>query len=508
MRTGWRHKPWNALVLASILVAGVALRLVYLLRVYPFIDEYISMMAVKMILARGIPVMPSGLFYNHGILFSYVGALFASVLGFKPAVIRLPSLIVSLPTMLLLYYVGRRWFSTQVGLMAALLLALSPEAIEWGGRARMYALWQFLTLAAVFWLYEGVIGRPSTRSRCLGIGAFAGTVLCHMRALILLPPLATALLLARSLSRRTAPAATRQHRIPWPELVTTLTATLILFMAQRLDRPGGVASSTVLQMESLLNPARLIADVIIGAQQFLIPPYLILTSLAFVGLAALFLRLTRRQTRSTDPILICLYVLVIGTTVEWSLITPPIIRVPRYVFDLLPFYFLIVAQELEFLFGLIAQRLAGRLRVAIQWLPIGLLVILFAGPALSTVTTQRYAASLALDVVRREWQPGDKLATHLTSTAEVVLGHCDYFVALENPFLYESPGGSLTDPFLGLPWIGTEAELHDIVAGSTRLWLLVEKRYARRYEQVLGDEMQLVFDRWDVNLYLVQGDQP
>jgi hypothetical protein len=78
-------------------------------------------------------------------------------------------------------------------------------------------------------------------------------------------------------------------------------------------------------------------------------------------------------------------------------------------------------------------------------------------------------------------------------------------VALENPFLYENAKGIFTDPFLGLPWIGTEAELRQITEESTRLWLLVEKRYAGAYEQILGNQMDPVFGQWDVNLYLVPG---
>jgi 4-amino-4-deoxy-L-arabinose transferase-like glycosyltransferase len=502
-----RPQHLDRYLLAAIVLVGMTLRLIYLLRIYPFIDEYNTMLAIKMILAKGIPLMPSGLFYNHGILFSYIGALFAALLGFSQTVARLPSLLISLPTILLLYHAGQRWFSTRVGLGAALLLALCPEAIEWGGRARMYALWQFMTLAAVLLLYEGMILRPSTRARCLGIAALAGAALCHMRALILLPPLGLGLLLAWLLTQHTAPAASRPRRIPWPELVTALGGTLLLLAAQRLDRPGGVADSTVIQTESLLNPVRLIADIIIGAQQFLIPPYLVLTSLAFVGFLALFLRLKRRQPGPADPTLILLYCIVIGTVVEFSLISPLIIRVPRYVFDLLPFYFLIVCHEIDFLFGLVAARLKPRRQPIIRWLPLGLLPILFVGPARSMVTTQRYAASLALDVVREQWQPGDRLATYLTATAGVVLEHCDHFVALENPFLYKNAEGSLTDPFLGLPWIGTESELRQIIEESTRLWLLVEKRYAGAYEQILDDQMDLVFEQWDVNLYLIPGGQ-
>ena len=457
MSTLRRTGTWHWCLLAVILAIGLALRLIYLLNIYPFVDEYNSMLAAKMILAKGIPLMPSGLFYNHGILFSYVGALFAGIFGFSPEILRLPSLLLSLPTMLLLFYVGRRWFSPRVGLMAALLLALSPEAIMWGGRARMYALWQFLTLAAIFFLYEGIVRSPSTRGRCLGIAAFAGAALCHMRAVILLPPLVVGLILAHLLTRRLDPPIPRQRRVPWPELATAAAGLLLLLAAQRLDRPGGVASSIELQVESLFNPVRLIVDIVLGAQQFLIPPYLILTTLAIIGLLALLLRLFRRQAGSDDPMLVFLHLIVIGTVIEFSLISPPIIRVPRYTYDLLPPFFLIVTREVDFLFDLVATRLQSPLQTIVRWLPVALLAILFAGPARSAVTTQHHAASLALDVARDRWVPGDELATHLTSTAEIVLERCDHFVAIENPFLYERPDGSLTDPFWVYP--GSEPKL-------------------------------------------------
>jgi len=497
---------WRA-AFVGIVGIGITLRLIYLLRIYPFVDEYNTMLAAKMILDKGVPVMPSGLFYNHGILYSYTAALSAAVLGFSQTALRLPSLIISVPNMLLLYHMGRRWFSARAGLLAALMLVLSPEAITWGGRARMYALWQFMTLASVFLLYEGIVRQPSTWKRCLGIAAFVGATLCHMRALILVPPLLLGPLLAWLTTRRKAPI-TAGLRIPWPELVTATLGLVVLLLAQRVDRPGGVTSSTVIQVESLTNPARFIADVIIGAQQFLIPPYLILTVLAFVGLVALLLRLRRRQTSPTDVIWAFLYFVVGVTVVEFSLITPPIIRVPRYVHDLLPFFFLIVARELDFLANLIADRVPARSQLLVDGVALATVIILFLKPALLTVTTQHHAASLALDLVRDEWQVGDKLATHLTSTAKIELDRCDHFVALENPFLYEQPDGTLTDPFLGLSWIGTEEGLRQIVQDNPRLWLLVEKRYAPPYERILVDELQLVFERWDVNLYRTRVERP
>jgi 4-amino-4-deoxy-L-arabinose transferase-like glycosyltransferase len=49
-----------------------------------------------------------------------------SVLGLSPASTRLPSAILSIITVAAIYYVGRRLFSLDVGLLAAGLLAISP----------------------------------------------------------------------------------------------------------------------------------------------------------------------------------------------------------------------------------------------------------------------------------------------------------------------------------------------------------------------------------------------
>jgi 4-amino-4-deoxy-L-arabinose transferase-like glycosyltransferase len=132
--------------------AAFALRLAYLLHSHPFIDEFTTVLAAVAILERGLPVLPSGLFYEHGLLFSYLDAPFVALAGEAGlfSVARLPSLLIGTATVPLLYWVGRRWLSPGAGLVAAALLAFSPEGIVWGGRARMYALAQLLVLILSF----------------------------------------------------------------------------------------------------------------------------------------------------------------------------------------------------------------------------------------------------------------------------------------------------------------------------------------------------------------------
>jgi len=502
---GWRRLLSDPrFLLTGIVAIGLTLRLVYLLHVYPFVDEYYSMLAVKMILTKGLPVMPSGLFYTHGLPYSYLGALFTGLFGFSQAMARLPSLLVSVATIPLLYQVGRRWFSPRAGLLAALMLALSPEAIEWGGRARMYALWQFCTLAAVYLLYQGLLRNGPTGTRVGGLLALAGAFLCHLRALLIVPPLVGGLTVAYIAGRRREELQLwRPRRFPWAELLALIAALASPLLFWAFDRPGAIASPDQINLKHWLNPIRAFVDILIGAQQFVIMPYLILTVFALAGILALCFRSTKRQLGPHDPSLIFLYIVGLGTMVEFSLVSPPIVRVPRYVFDILPLYFLIVARELDFMTARIQGPARGKLQVAVGLLPFLFIAVLFARPALATTATQHFGSQLALQYVGDHWQEGDRIATHLTATAYLEAGRCDYFVALENPFVWQTPNGTI-DPHLGLPWIGTEAGLREIVAENSRLWLLVEKRYAKRFEEALGAQAQLVFDGWDVNLYLAQ----
>ena len=144
-----------------ITLGGFALRLAYLWRSNPFIDEFTTVLAAKMILQKGLPILPSGLFYEHGLLFSYFAAPFVAFANRENIITlaRIPGLLAGTATIPLLYAIGKRWFSPWIALIAAALLAFSPEGMVWGGRARMYALAQLLVLLMAFFAFEGARGQ-------------------------------------------------------------------------------------------------------------------------------------------------------------------------------------------------------------------------------------------------------------------------------------------------------------------------------------------------------------
>ena len=101
--------------LLALVVAAFLLRLAYLLHSHPFIDEFTTILAARAILQRGLPVLPSGLFYEHGLLFTYLDAPFVALAGEKSlfAMARVPSLLLGTLSVLLVAWVGSRWFSTR-----------------------------------------------------------------------------------------------------------------------------------------------------------------------------------------------------------------------------------------------------------------------------------------------------------------------------------------------------------------------------------------------------------
>lgn len=78
-------------------------------------------------------------------------------------VIRVPSVIWSMLTLVLLAYVGWKWFDGYVGAVAAVLFAVSPHMIGFANFGRYLTQVQFFSVLTMFLTYEAVrgVGRPN-----------------------------------------------------------------------------------------------------------------------------------------------------------------------------------------------------------------------------------------------------------------------------------------------------------------------------------------------------------
>ena len=145
----------TAVFLVVIVLVGVAIRLPRMGESLWY-DEAFSVQLVSLPLAN----IPAALLADvHPP--AYYAVLWATlkVLGISPVAARLPSLFFGLLSIVLMFRIGRHIFSERVGLMAALLVAVSPAAAYYSIEARSYAM----LMAEVFGLVLCVLeDRPKT----------------------------------------------------------------------------------------------------------------------------------------------------------------------------------------------------------------------------------------------------------------------------------------------------------------------------------------------------------
>ncbi|MBE7554747.1 MAG: hypothetical protein HS126_27155 [Anaerolineales bacterium] len=265
-------------LILSFTLAGFALRLYYLTTTHPFFDEYTTVLAAHQILQLGLPRLPSGLFYEHGLLATYLVAPFTALFinhpleAWQPAhwglmLARWPSTLISTLTIPLIYTIGRRvngqqsrdnsqvsmgnplssilYLPSSASLLAAGLFALSPEGMVWGGRARMYALATLLVLLTVYWAYRGAVYPAPARYRWWTMLALLATLLTQFGAMTLVPPLAIAMVVVGWFSFKEAKKQVSRIWFLQPkifiEVLALVAVVSIAVWVKRLGQPLGMA---------------------------------------------------------------------------------------------------------------------------------------------------------------------------------------------------------------------------------------------------------------------------
>jgi 4-amino-4-deoxy-L-arabinose transferase-like glycosyltransferase len=180
--------------LATVVLVGLVLRWLSAAQQGLNVDEPYSLLAATMILKDGIPLLPSGVLYLHGVPLSY---LMAPLLALGVADIdnlfpmRLISVFAGTAVIYVTYLLAKWVFGrTWVAVGAALLVALDPISLIWSGRARMYALEQLFVALTVL-IFVRVTAGGVNRLRHLGwlVVVFWLAVYSHLGAALLWPAL-------------------------------------------------------------------------------------------------------------------------------------------------------------------------------------------------------------------------------------------------------------------------------------------------------------------------------
>lgn len=488
-----------ACLLLGLVILGLYLRLLYVGRVSLFFDEFITLWAAKNVLARGLPIFPTGDLYSHGLLSTYLEAIFLRVFGLQGALLRLPNVAIGLVTILLAYRVGSRLYSPQAGLLAAAWLATDPQAVIWSGRARMYALLQLLALAAIYLFYQGSVAQDKARYRYLGLTLFIGALLAHAEAALLWPALALALGLERGLR--------------WLVRKENLSLFLLggvvigaIFLLNLVGQPGHLET---IQEERpiLLLPQKWWGGLRAFTPFFLEPWRLPATILLVLGLPFL-----RRRHGAATRYLVAIFgsimvVLIFLTGAMW--------RDPRYAFMVLPLFFLLAGAGLK---ELMTRLLSGfptglSLQPSLWLMPLlVVLIVLFTALAGWDETyRQEWGYDLAFRYVQEHRKADDLVLTIIPPASRLYLGRADYYTIQRGyEFYIMEEEGRLVDRWTGAELLNTATQLERLLKEGKRLWLVVDgwrfqSRYDVEFVELVLDQMELVCEERGTMVFFSQG---
>jgi 4-amino-4-deoxy-L-arabinose transferase-like glycosyltransferase len=487
-------QPKVTLLLLVALVLALGLRLWFVHRVDPFIDEYISMLAIRSIVWHGVPRLPSGLLYApKGLLHSYIGALSYLTLGQTAFALRLPSAMAGLLTICCLYRAGRDWFSPFVGVLAALALACSPSVVEWNSRVRMYAQLQFFSLVSVHMLVKGYSQTNSHRARILGIFAVVLALLSHTLALIVLGSVVIGLAMSwwiQPKPRQRLQMPSRTEMGAWALLAAVV---VILHPAQGAWGYEGRLSDLATGTLSVQNIKDTLVRLIGFTHQFVTRPLWPLTLLYVIGFTNLAMRRIRGVSASGDRVAWILYVLGLCAWMATSFMTK--LYDARYLFAILPFYFLLVLREAQRLLEAVVRSIkpAG-IDPFVSLLGLSVLVVALLAPATFQTVEEKDTGLLpAFTYVRENWQEGDVVAAEATAASLLLIDRADYYVRQHGA---ENING--LSIVTGAPLLRSSDELLALTHEQARVWFVVEgvaweRHFDSKFRQAILETMDLAF---------------
>jgi len=142
----------RALLLAVLLTLFAAIpRLYHLGDLGFYMDEETTAYASRSLAETGTPQMPSGMPYYRSLPHTWLNSISAKIFGLNAEFsYRLPSALLGIFTIPLLFLLARPYVGTSVAFLAALLMAFSEWHIITSRQARMYAPLLFFYIAFAF----------------------------------------------------------------------------------------------------------------------------------------------------------------------------------------------------------------------------------------------------------------------------------------------------------------------------------------------------------------------
>jgi len=165
--------------LVLIVAVGAYLRLANLGTLGFRWDEDLSGLAVRAILEKGVPELPSGMIYLRGGLFSHLMAASASLFGFGEFALRLPAALFGIALIVAAYAYGAALFGRVVGLVTAAVLAISFWDIDLSRYARFYSAFSVFYVLTLYAIWQFRVKAPSAAGGVLCVALAVVTISLH-----------------------------------------------------------------------------------------------------------------------------------------------------------------------------------------------------------------------------------------------------------------------------------------------------------------------------------------
>ncbi len=486
-----------------IILLGFAWRVDFLLNSHPYIDEYFTIVAARAVQEQGYPLIPSGLFYSHGFLYTYIVAFLGGLISVAGAsdilqaemVYRLPNLLISVGAMAMLYGVTRRWFGWQAGLVAVALMAIYPHGIVWGARVRMYTL-VFLVVPFLAYAFYRVAANPTNKGwYALALLTFSAGVLAHNWVVLLVPLLLIGVIVVGWWSNRTT-IRRWQWWLPGLTIIIIFVAISLYLQSLWLDTAETASQNRGWQgigqaIIGRINPTTALSGNSQFLQQFVWNNSFNLVVLigTVIGLVGLFLlyRAYRGQaaTKSYFRPMLYLYILFMGIAAEFLLLLEPGLKQPRYASPILLLAFIILGGWTHLLLNGLSGRFLLLARSEALFSGALILMVLIGLGYLSYKQLPKIfyeglppvAYEKAFQFVRVNSVEDQTVLTPLPAAASLYLPDPGYFAAQNatNTFVHINTRGVLGDRWMGAPWLHTASQLKEVLQQHAVVWLVIDE---------------------------------
>jgi hypothetical protein len=535
--------------LAALLLLGGWLRWRYVMEISLYVDEFTTLWAAQQVLARGVPVMPSGVLYTRGLLATYVTALAGALAGgLSYTAGRLPSLLFGLASIGAIFAAGRREWNARVGWLAALGLVLLPEAIVWSGRARFYAQLQFFALLTLWAAYAAIqhadvapaqtpvdakrprdataptgapavalsggtsaassaasSAAPSAARHLLFAALFVLALFSQEQTVLLYPSILLAVILWRGWRYLLRPQV-------WPAHAICLGAMALRFAVEILGQPGYFET-----IQAERPYVGLIFDLPATwpayAPLLVAPERLPWTLLGFLAVGAALAALYRARWK-----IVCLprfhqatlfFALQFGFMLAFILLfVGGQWRETRYLFLVQPAWLLLGAAGAVWAIDSMVGRFTWTAGTAGAWRWGGAVAVaLLLGLSLwqgaqAVLGRQVEGYDKVLAYVAEHREAGDVVMSPQPPACAFVLGPCDYYAVQK---VYEEfvvpaglqAGGALVDRWSGARLLNDAAALEEVVRGAPAVWFVTDRfRLATRYDEPF---LRTVIEQFDIS---------